>query len=104
MYPVRSFWMTRGIVRGTIGVDEVIVSLRVNTLFSFDFWIDEVDSIPAHVWNGLVRASELFDGTWDDAQAIDTWIFGGGSEEDLQTDAYTEVRSPRGDVLSQRFQ
>lgn len=104
VYPVRRLWVAGRGVRGTIGVDEVVVRPGVDALRRALLRVHEVDGIPAHVRHGLVAARERLDGTRDDAQAIDTWVLGGGSEEDLQADAYTEVRSPRGDVLSQRLQ
>jgi hypothetical protein len=40
---------------------------------------------------------------WDDAQPLRLWRLSGGLEEDLQPDAYSEVRFPRSNVLSERL-
>lgn len=104
VYPVRRLWVAGRGVRGTIRVDEVVVRPGVDALHRALLRVHEVDGIPAHVRHGLVSARERLDGARDDAQAIDTWVLGGGREEDLQANAYTEVGSPRGDVLSQRLQ
>jgi hypothetical protein len=62
--------------------------------------VEEVDSVPPHVGDGLVRVEKHVDLAWDDAETRDGAL-GRGLEEHLHADTYPKIGPTRDDISSQ---